>query len=88
MAGRLASPLSRDAGLEGGALDGGGHALDDLPVEDAGDDVFKAQFAQGNAAGNGARSGLFMLSVIRVARTSNAPRKMPGKASTLLIWLA
>src|ERR1035437_10458778 len=30
----------------------------------------------------------FMLSVICVARTSRAPRKMPGNASTLLIWLA
>ena len=28
----------------------------------------------------------FMPSVIAVARTSKAPRKMPGKASTLLIW--
>ena len=28
----------------------------------------------------------FMLSVISVARASRAPRKMPGKASTLLIW--
>ena len=28
-----------------------------------------------------------MPSVIDVACTSNAPRKMPGNASTLLIWL-
>ena len=28
----------------------------------------------------------FMPSVIEVARTSKAPRKMPGNASTLLIW--
>ncbi len=28
----------------------------------------------------------FMPSVIRIARASSAPRKMPGKASTLLIW--
>ena len=28
-----------------------------------------------------------MPSVIAVARTSKAPRKMPGNASTLLIWL-
>ena len=29
----------------------------------------------------------FISSLISLARTSNAPRKMPGKASTLLIWL-
>ena len=29
----------------------------------------------------------FIPSVIAVAWTSKAPRKMPGKASTLLIWL-
>ncbi len=52
-------PLSSDAGFEGGALDGGDDALDDLPVEDARDDVFKTQFARGNAAGNGARGSLF-----------------------------
>ena len=28
----------------------------------------------------------FMFSVMSVARASSAPRKMPGKAKTLLIW--
>ena len=32
-------------------------------------------------------AAVFISSVIWVARTSSAPRKMPGKQSTLLIWL-
>ncbi|CAB4874834.1 unannotated protein [freshwater metagenome] len=31
-------------------------------------------------------AAIFIVSVIRVARASSAPRKMPGKARTLLIW--
>ena len=31
-------------------------------------------------------AAIFISSVISRARTSSAPRKMPGKQSTLLIW--
>ena len=32
-------------------------------------------------------AAIFISSVMAGARTSSAPRKMPGKQSTLLIWL-
>ena len=47
-----------DTGLEGGSLDGGSDALDHLAVEDAGHDVFGAQFTRRDAVGNGARGRL------------------------------
>ena len=42
----------------------------------------------GTAAQIAPEAATFMPSVIRRAPQSSAPRKIPGKASTLLIWLA
>src|SRR5699024_29166 len=48
------------------------------------------QAAEGSSDTRSARAraaAIFMASLMSLARASRAPRKMPGKASTLLIWL-
>ena len=67
--------------------DGCGDHADDLAVEDARDDVLRPELVGADrrpAIASPAAS--FIPSVMSRARTSSAPRKMPGKASTLLIW--
>ena len=78
----------RGAGRSRLVGDGGGHGGRDVAVEDRGDDVVLAQLAAPRRSRRSrCAAAIFISSVIAVARTSSAPRKMPGKHSTLLIWL-
>ena len=43
--------------------------------------------SSGMTAARAMAAAIFISSLMSLARTSSAPRKMPGKASTLLIWL-
>ena len=58
----------------------------DPRVERARDDPVRDSSSATTAASASAAAS-FIPSVIEVARTASAPRKMPGNASTLLIWL-
>ena len=72
------------AGLRG---DRGDDRGGDPLVERARDDVVGRQVVARPRRPAPSAAATFMFSVIVVARTSSAPRKTPGKASTLLIWL-
>ena len=58
----------------------------DAPVEDAGDDVVSGELSDGMTPASAWAAASSISLVIARARTSSAPRKTPGKTSTLLIW--
>ncbi len=73
-----------------GAVRGPGHLLvdlgNDLAVEHGGDDVLLRQLVLPHAGAIARAAAIFISSLMQEARESSAPRKMPGKASTLVIW--
>jgi hypothetical protein len=68
-----------------GCGDGRGDGRGYLGVQRACDDVVDRKVLRRELRDGAAAS--FMAGVMRRAPASRAPRKMPGKASTLLIWL-
>ena len=75
---------ARRAGL---ARHRGGDGRRHVAVEDRGDDVVLAQLVVADDRRDRRGGGhLHRLGDLRGARTSSAPRKMPGKQRTLLIW--
>ena len=77
---------ARHAVALGGVGDGGRDHAHDLAVEDARDDVLRPELVGADYGGDRALAASFIPSVMSRARTSSAPRKTPGNASTLLIW--
>ena len=78
---------ARDAGAARLVRDGRGDRLRHATVEDARDDVVLGQLRVGESPRRSPYAAAsFISSVIAVARASSAPRKSPGKHSTLLIW--
>ena len=78
---------ARDAGAARLVGDRLGDRLGDAAVEDARDDVVLRQLRRRRSPRRSPYAAAsFISSVIAVARASSAPRKRPGKHSTLLIW--
>jgi hypothetical protein len=75
-----------DAVDDRGGRDRCGDALRDALVEHRRHDELLVQLGVGDRLGDRLAAASFMFSVMLVARASSAPRKMPGNASTLLIW--
>lgn len=71
--------------LPGARRDGLGDGGRDAAVQGAGHDVLGPQVLPTTSASATAAAS-FISSVMLVAPASIAPRKTPGKASTLLIW--
>ncbi len=90
VAAQVGDRLAGDAAVHGGAGDGGGQAADQARVEGVGDDVFRAELQALAGAGGVTSSGtssrasmasasaaaIFIASLMVLARTSSAPRKM------------
>ena len=71
----------------GGLRHGSGHARRDVAVEHARDDVLGPELSSAIVSAIAWAAATSISRVIVDARTSSAPRKTPGNASTLLIWL-
>ncbi len=74
-----------DAGAAGGRGHGLGHRGAHPLVKGGGNDVIGGELFFGDQSARAAAAAIFISSLMSLARTSKAPRKMPGKASTLLI---
>ena len=77
---------TRDAGAVRGLLDFARDRLGDPPIEHRRHDVLGQQLVVGDDAGDRIGAAASFISSLMVdARQASAPRKMPGKHSTLLI---
>ena len=84
---RLTRYRRADARRLGGGGDRGGDGRGDVAVEHARDRCTRGSARPASRPRRSRRAAAsFISSLIAVARTSSAPRKTPGNASTLLIW--
>ena len=79
--------ITGDAAFDGGPRRGSGNGGRDVGIRRGQDEIWLRLSTLGRLTRSAMAwaAAIFMASLMSVARTSMAPRKMPGKASTLLI---